>query len=199
MSKPLQPSRHRFWKDRSGNTGDLSCIEHATEPSPPRSADGSSAADTPPSGFPAVGLWKAPLDCSFYPRAGGALTTARPPLSLLLLLTTPFLAPVLLAPLGVLLILSSGSSSHPVLSLPLSTACCISPCCHTLRRRSSTVRTLCLRREKWDHDPPMVLTPNLTDKNFRLDRVLDENKTYSTWYGLLSDRWSLIGRGSYIK
>ena len=22
MSKPLQPSRHRFWKDRFGNTGD---------------------------------------------------------------------------------------------------------------------------------------------------------------------------------
>ena len=78
-----QPSRHRFWKDRLGNTGDLSCLEHATEPSPPRSADRSSAADTPPSGFPAAGLWKAPLDCSFYPRAGGALTTARPPLSLL--------------------------------------------------------------------------------------------------------------------
>ena len=154
MSKPLQPSRHRFWKDRLGNTGDLSCLEHATEPSPPRSADGSSAADTPPSGFPAAGLWKAPLDCSFYPRAGGALTTARPPLSLLLLLlTTPFLTPVLLAPLGVLLILSC---------LSLSTACCISPCCQTLRRRSSTVRTLCLRREKWDHDPPTVLTTNLT-------------------------------------
>ena len=58
--------------------------EHATEPSPPCSADGPSASDTPPSGFPAAGLWKAPLDCSFYPRAGGALTTAHPPLSLLL-------------------------------------------------------------------------------------------------------------------
>ena len=46
MPKPLQPwqpSRHRFWKDRLGNTGDLSCLEYATEPSPPRSADGSSA------------------------------------------------------------------------------------------------------------------------------------------------------------
>ena len=97
MSKPLQPSRHRFWKDRLRNTGDLACLEHATEPSPPRSADGSSAADTPPSGFSAAGLWKAPLD-SFYPRAGEALTTARPPLSLV---TFHFLALVLRASLGV--------------------------------------------------------------------------------------------------
>ena len=78
-----------------GEHGRLSCLEHATEPSPPRSADGSSAADIPPSGFSAAGLWKAPLDCSFYSRAEGALTTARPPLSLHLLL-------LLLAPLGVL-------------------------------------------------------------------------------------------------
>ena len=83
MSKPLRPSRHRFLKARYRNMGDFSCLEHATEPSPPRSADGSSAADTPTSGFPtAVGLWKAPLDCSLYQRAEGALTTARPPLSL---------------------------------------------------------------------------------------------------------------------
>ena len=97
MSKTLRPSRHRFWTARLGTTGDLSHLEHATEPSPPRSADGSSAANTLLSGFPAAGLWKAPLDCSFDPRAEGALTTARPPLSLAL---------VLLALLGLLLILS---------------------------------------------------------------------------------------------
>ena len=84
-----------FLKGFLGEHRRLSCLEHATEPSPPRSADGSSAADTPPSGFSAAGLLKAPLDCSFYPRAGGALTTTRPPLSLHLLL-------LLLAPLGVL-------------------------------------------------------------------------------------------------
>ena len=56
MWKPLRPSRHCFGKGRLGNTGDLSCLEHATEPSPPRSADGSSTADTPPSGFPAEEL-----------------------------------------------------------------------------------------------------------------------------------------------
>ena len=143
MSKPLRPSRHRF--SRLGNSGDLPCLELATEPSPPHSADGSSAADAPPSRFPAAVLWKPPLDCSFDPRAEGALTTARPPLSRVL------------RGLLVLLVLSF----HPLLSLPLSTACCISPCSHTLRRRSSTVRTLCLRREKWGHNPPTVLTTNL--------------------------------------
>ena len=113
MSKPLQPSRHRFWKDRLGNTGDLSCLEHATEPSPPRSADGSSAGDIPPSGFPAAGLRKAPPDCSFYPRAGGALTTSRPPLSLPLNTSCHFSLP------GTGASCTSGSSSHPVLSLSL--------------------------------------------------------------------------------
>ena len=152
MSKPPRPSRHRFWEARVGNTGDLSCLEHATESSPPRSADGYSAADTPPSGFPAAGLLKAPLDCSFDTRAEGALTIARTPLSFVL---------------GTGASCTSGTYYHPLLSLPLSTACCISPCCHTLRRhtlrrRSSTVRTLCLPREKWDHDPPTVLTANLT-------------------------------------
>ena len=86
ISKPLRPSRHRFWKAPLGNSGDLSCLELATEPSPPLSADGSSTADTPPSGFSAAGLGKAPLDCSFDPRAEGAMTTARPSLSILLLL-----------------------------------------------------------------------------------------------------------------
>ena len=143
MSKPVRPSRHRFWKTRLGNPGDLSCLELATEPSPPHSADGSSAADTPPSGFPAAGRWKAPLDCSVDPRAEGALTTARPPLTC----TGAFC--------------TSGTSPPPLLPPPLSTACCTSPCCHTLRRHSSAVRTLCLRKEKWDHDPPTVLTTNL--------------------------------------
>ena len=69
-----------FLEGSLGEHGRLSCLEHATELSPPRSADGSSAADTPPSGFSAAGLWKVPLDCSFHPRAEGALTTARPPL-----------------------------------------------------------------------------------------------------------------------
>ena len=45
----------------------------------------------------------------------------------------------------------------PGLSL-LSTDCCLSPCCLTLRRCSSIVRTLCLRREKWGHYPPAVST-----------------------------------------
>ena len=80
MPRPPRPYRYCFWKGRLRNAGNLSCLEHATETSAPRSADGSSVADTP-SGFPAAGLWKAPLDCPFYPRAEGALTTARPPLS----------------------------------------------------------------------------------------------------------------------
>ena len=40
----------------------------------------------------------------------------------------------------------------------LSTDYCLSPCCHTLRRCSSIVRTLCLRRENWGHYPPPVST-----------------------------------------
>ena len=53
-------------------------------------------------------------------------------------------------------------TSNISLSLsPCQRGCFISPCCHTLRRRSSTVRILCLRREKWDHDPPTVSTWNL--------------------------------------
>ena len=84
MSKPLRPSRHRFWKTRLGNSGDLPCLDSLRSLPLAHCADGYSAADTPPSGFPAAGLWKAPLDCSFHPRAEGALTTARPPLSLVL-------------------------------------------------------------------------------------------------------------------
>ena len=58
------------------------------------------------------------------------MTTARPPLSFIIC---------------------------PCLSL-LSTDYCLSPCCHTLRRCSLSVRTLCLRREEWDHDPPAGTT-----------------------------------------
>ena len=116
MSKLLRPSRHRSWKARLGNTGDSSCLELATEPSPPRSAAGSSAADAPPSGFPAAGLWEAPLDCSFDRRAEWALATARPPLSL----ATPGAS-------------CTSRTSSPLLCLHLSTACCVSPCVHTLR------------------------------------------------------------------
>ena len=47
----------------------------------------------------------------------------------------------------------------PCLSL-LSTDCCLTPRCHTLRRCSLTVRTLCLRREEWNHDPPAFTTRN---------------------------------------
>ena len=27
----------------------------------------------------------------------------------------------------------------------------------------------------------------------------NKKESYTTWYGLISDRWSLIGRGSYMK
>ena len=76
------------------------------------------------------GTLESPAGRSFDPSAEGAMTTARPPLSLLIC---------------------------PCLSL-LSTDYCLSPCCHTLRRCSLIVRTLCLRREKWDHYPPAVST-----------------------------------------
>ena len=61
-SKPLLPSRLRFWKPCSGNSGDCHVWKLATDPSPPHSADGSSAVDISPGGFSAAGLWKAPLD-----------------------------------------------------------------------------------------------------------------------------------------
>ena len=73
-----------------------------------------------------------PAGWSFDPSAEGAMTTARSPLSL---------SSVLVSPL-------------------LSTDYGLSPCCHTLRHRSLTVRTLCLRREEWGHDPPAVTTRN---------------------------------------
>ena len=75
---------------------------------------------------------ESPAGRSFDPSAEGAMTTARPPLSLIIC---------------------------PCLS-PLSTDYRLRPCCHTLRRCSLTVRTLCLRREEWDHDPRAVTTRN---------------------------------------
>ena len=78
------------------------------------------------------GTLEGPAGWSFDPSAEGAKTTARPPLSLIIC---------------------------PCLSL-LSTVSCLSPCCHTLRRYSLSVRTLCLRREEWDHDPQAVTTRN---------------------------------------
>ena len=74
-----------------------------------------------------------PAGWSFDSIAEAAMTTARPPLSLIV---------------------------YPYLSL-LSTDYCLSPCCHTLRHCSLTVGPLCLRREEWDHDPPAVTTRNL--------------------------------------
>ena len=47
---------------RPGNSGDCHVWKLATDPSPPHSADGSSAADISPGGFSAAGLWKAPLE-----------------------------------------------------------------------------------------------------------------------------------------
>ena len=79
------------------------------------------------------GTLEGPAGWSFDPTAEGAMTTARPPRSLIIC---------------------------PCLSV-LSTDYCLSPCCHTLRRCSLTVRTLCVRREEWDHDPPAVTTSNL--------------------------------------
>ena len=56
------PFQTSFLETMLGDLGRLSCLELATEPSPPHSADGSSAAAISPGGFSAAGLWKAPLD-----------------------------------------------------------------------------------------------------------------------------------------
>ena len=64
ISKPQLPSGIRFWKPCSGISGDLACLELATEPSP-YSADGCSEAAIPPGRFSAAGLWKATLDGPF--------------------------------------------------------------------------------------------------------------------------------------
>ena len=81
------------------------------------------------------GTVEGPAGWSFDPSAEGAITTARPPITLLNLSLS--LPPV------------NGLLSQPVLS-------------HTPRRCSLTVSTLCLRRQEWDHDPPAVTTRNLT-------------------------------------
>ena len=125
MSKPLLPSRLRFWKLGSleamlGELGRMSCLETR------RGAFSSTFRRRILRG----GYIESPAGWSFDPSAEGAMTTARPPLSLIIC---------------------------PCLSL-LSTDYRLSPCCHTLRRCSLTVGTLCLRREEWDHDPPAVTT-----------------------------------------
>ena len=76
------------------------------------------------------GTLESPAGWSFDPSAEGAMTTARPPVSLIIC---------------------------PCLSL-LSTDYSLSSYCHTLRRCSLTVRALCLRREEWHHHPPAVTT-----------------------------------------
>ena len=121
-----------FLEAKLGELGRLSCLELATEPSP-HFADGSSAADISPGGFSAAGLWKAPLN--------GPMTRVPRERRQLLALRSHF-SSVLVSPL-------------------LSTGYCLSPCCHRLRRCSLTVRTLCLRREECDDDPPAVTTRNL--------------------------------------
>ena len=78
------------------------------------------------------GTLESPAGWSFDPSAEGAMTTARPALPHIIC---------------------------PCFSL-LSTDYCLSPCCHKLRRCSLTVKTLCVRREEWDHDPPAVTTRN---------------------------------------
>ena len=127
----LTPSRLRFWKPCSGNSGDCHVWKLVTDPSPPHSADGSPAANIWPGGFSAARLWKAPLD---GPECRGSDDNCSP----------------------------SALTYHLSLSLSLLSTdyYCLSPCCHTLRRCSLTVRTLCLRREEWDHDPPAVTTRN---------------------------------------
>ena len=74
------------------------------------------------------GILESTAGRSFDPSAEGAMTAARPPLSLIIC---------------------------PCLSL-LSTDYSLNPCCRTLRRCRLTVGTLCLRREEWDHDPPAL-------------------------------------------
>ena len=63
---------------------------------------------------------------------------------------------------------------------------CLSPCCHALRRCSSTVRTLCSRREKWRHYPPAVSTRKPYDKYFQLTRGNQKpwvrHRWKSSWY-----------------
>ena len=63
------------------------------------------------------GTLESPAEWSFDPSGEGAMTTARPPLSLIIC---------------------------PCLSL--STDYCLSPCCHTLRCCSLTVRSLCVSK-----------------------------------------------------
>ena len=132
MSKPLLSSRLRFWKPCSGHSGDCHVWKLATDLFTStfgrRILRGGYIAWR----FLRGGTMASPARRSFDRSAEGAMTTARPPLSL---------------------------TSCPCLSL-LSTDYYLSPCCYILRRCSLTVRTLCLRREEWDHAPPAVTTWN---------------------------------------
>ena len=133
MSKPVIPSRLRFWKPCSGNSGDCHVWRLDTEPSPhfrQRISRGGYIAWR----ILRSGTLEGLAGWSFHPSAEGSMTTARPPLSLLIC---------------------------PCPSL-LPTDYCLNSCCHTLRHSSLTVKTLCLRRGEWDHDPPAVTTRNLT-------------------------------------
>ena len=123
MSKPLLPSRLRFWKLGSleamlGELGRMSCLETR------RGAFSSTfRRRILRGGYIAwrilrSGTLESPVGWSFDPSAEGAMTTARLPLSLFICSR---------------------------LSL-LSTDYCLSTCCHTLRRCSLTVTTLCLRK-----------------------------------------------------
>ena len=123
MSKPLLPSRLRFWKLGSleamlGELGRMSCLETR------RGAFSSTfRRRILRGGYIAwrilrSGTLERPAGWSFDPSAEGAMTTARPPLSLY----------------------------HLSLSLPPVNGLCRSQCCHTLRRCSLAVRTLCLRK-----------------------------------------------------
>ena len=84
------------------------------------------------------GTLKSPAGRSFDPSAEGALTTARPPLPLIIC---------------------------PCLPL-LSTDYCLSSCCHTLRRCSLTVRTLCLHREVGRDPTPLCVSKVFLQLNY---------------------------------
>ena len=111
------------------------------------------------------GTLEGPAGWSFDPSDEGEIATARPPLTLLIC---------------------------PCLSSQRD--CCTSSCCHTLRCRSSTVRTLCSHREEWDHDPPTVLTRNpYTCVFLYIQNVLSTASTPST-FGVRPDPSSCAKR-----
>ena len=131
MSKHLLTFTLHFLKPCSGNSGDCHAWILATCLSPPHSAE-ILRGEYIAWRILRGGTLESHAGWSFAPIAEGAMTTARLPLSLIIC---------------------------PCLSL-LSTNYYLSPCCHTLRRCSLTVRRRCSRREEWDHDPPAVTTRN---------------------------------------